>query len=364
MGWDSTDDSFDLSTYLREVAAECSPTCCSATASSGPARSSPTPGRESSSDRGTGYSRRSRSGTTSGPSTGGPGGGSWTSSPGDSPARTSAPPEMGPESRASEAAFGEKWQELFVRYDRDSSSWRTHQCLWDEALPWSSVTLPNAGTMRSGFVYQPRRSFSISEILPFTTSATGSGSSRKLPTPCAMEPEKNLESFEAKRALPRSQRGGGHGPNLATALKKLPTPNQRDWKDTGPAQGNRKSPNLGTVVHRKLPSPRAQEPGSTSEGYGIGLAELLEQKSEKARRRKLPTVTQTDARRGVESQEARLRRGAHTGVTLNDALQAPGGSLNPPWVEWLMGWPIGWSDSEPLEMDRFRSWLRLHGGLF
>ncbi len=23
-----------------------------------------------------------------------------------------------------------------------------------------------------------------------------------------------------------------------------------------------------------------------------------------------------------------------------------GGSLNPPWVEWLMGWPIGWTDCD------------------
>ena len=30
--------------------------------------------------------------------------------------------------------------------------------------------------------------------------------------------------------------------------------------------------------------------------------------------------------------------------------------------EWMMGWPVGWSALEPLAMDRFRLWLRLHGG--
>lgn len=30
--------------------------------------------------------------------------------------------------------------------------------------------------------------------------------------------------------------------------------------------------------------------------------------------------------------------------------------LNPAWVEWLMGWPIGWTDLKPLEMDKFLSW--------
>jgi hypothetical protein len=38
-----------------------------------------------------------------------------------------------------------------------------------------------------------------------------------------------------------------------------------------------------------------------------------------------------------------------------------GGPLNPMWVEWLMGWPLGWTDLKPLEMDKFRAWLRSHG---
>ena len=39
------------------------------------------------------------------------------------------------------------------------------------------------------------------------------------------------------------------------------------------------------------------------------------------------------------------------------------GQLNPSWVEWLMGWPIGWTDLKPLETDRFRS-VQLWHGLF
>lgn len=37
-----------------------------------------------------------------------------------------------------------------------------------------------------------------------------------------------------------------------------------------------------------------------------------------------------------------------------------GGHLNPEWAEWLMGWPIGWTDLRPLAMDRSQSWLRAH----
>lgn len=39
-----------------------------------------------------------------------------------------------------------------------------------------------------------------------------------------------------------------------------------------------------------------------------------------------------------------------------------GGHLNPEWVEWLMGWPIGLTDLKPLETARFREWQQQHGG--
>ncbi len=39
-----------------------------------------------------------------------------------------------------------------------------------------------------------------------------------------------------------------------------------------------------------------------------------------------------------------------------------GGTLNPPWIEWLMGWPIGWTDLRPLGMGKFRQWLRRFAG--
>lgn len=35
----------------------------------------------------------------------------------------------------------------------------------------------------------------------------------------------------------------------------------------------------------------------------------------------------------------------------------------PSRVEWLMGWPIGWTALAPLATDRFRQWLHSHGAL-
>jgi hypothetical protein len=36
-------------------------------------------------------------------------------------------------------------------------------------------------------------------------------------------------------------------------------------------------------------------------------------------------------------------------------------SINPNLYEWLMGWPQGWTDLKPLEMDKFHKWQQLHG---
>lgn len=37
------------------------------------------------------------------------------------------------------------------------------------------------------------------------------------------------------------------------------------------------------------------------------------------------------------------------------------GKVNPVNQEWLMGWPIGWTASEPLATDKFQSWQQQHG---
>lgn len=35
-----------------------------------------------------------------------------------------------------------------------------------------------------------------------------------------------------------------------------------------------------------------------------------------------------------------------------------GGSLNSDWVEWLMGWPSGWTRFDPLSVEEFEKWKR------
>jgi hypothetical protein len=65
-----------------------------------------------------------------------------------------------------------------------------------------------------------------------------------------------------------------------------------------------------------------------------------------------PTPTKRDWKSGTGDQG----RPGHA-LPLSSAI---GGQLNPPWVEWLMGWPIGWTDLKPLETDRFHKWPNSH----
>jgi hypothetical protein len=71
-----------------------------------------------------------------------------------------------------------------------------------------------------------------------------------------------------------------------------------------------------------------------SDGDGLATAVL-----------KCATPTARDWRSGKASEETHARNAR----PLSEQI---GGSLNPTWVEWLMGWPLGWTDLKPLAMDR------------
>jgi DNA (cytosine-5)-methyltransferase 1 len=67
-----------------------------------------------------------------------------------------------------------------------------------------------------------------------------------------------------------------------------------------------------------------------------------------------PTPRASDFK-GATSAEAMSKaaaRGFNPNLPEATAASVGGGKLNPTWVEWLMGWPLGWTDSKPLEMDK------------
>ena len=76
-----------------------------------------------------------------------------------------------------------------------------------------------------------------------------------------------------------------------------------------------------------------------------------------------PTPQASDNRdRGNAATPAIARRiKAGKQVMLSMTVSTESGRLNPEWVEWLMGWPIGHTDLRPLGMARFREYVQQHG---
>lgn len=113
--------------------------------------------------------------------------------------------------------------------------------------------------------------------------------------------------------MPRANKVGGYSspgfrPTLEQkVLQLLPTPRASEWKGCGPKgsksqQHWNKKKYLEGVVKEMLPTPQAR-----------------------------------DYRTGQTSRWEDPRRSRN----LNDKV---GGKLNPTWVEWLMGYPLGWTD--------------------
>lgn len=105
-------------------------------------------------DRMTAYSRLSRFGMTYEPLTDDRGAALLTWYLEASRARTFQPQEKAPALTAPAPASGGKCTELSMKYDRNSHSWKTHLCLWEEDLPESSVTLPASGMMLHGVCWE------------------------------------------------------------------------------------------------------------------------------------------------------------------------------------------------------------------
>ena len=84
---------------------------------------------------------------------------------------------------------------------------------------------------------------------------------------------------------------------------------------------------------------------------------------------KWPTPTRRDYKgaNGFIRTQEKLANGerAHMGQLPNAVQQsmgkAIGGTLNPAFSEWLMGWPLGWTDLKPLEMGKSPSAQPQHG---
>jgi len=109
-------------------------------------------------------------------------------------AKTSPQPEREQESTGSGQECGEKWQGSFTKYDPDSSSWRTHQCLFQEESTEYLGTWPKWGLMRDGECWE-RTPLDI----PITELEFG-----WLPTPVASDWKGGCKAIRKDTGKPRT----------------------------------------------------------------------------------------------------------------------------------------------------------------
>ena len=385
-----------------------------------PSKSTPTPQAYWSPGRTTDTCPRFRSGMMCEPLTAGRGADVLTSYLEAFPVRTSAKRGRGRGSKGKGRDCGRSSRGSFAMYVPASRSWRTHQGSLAGGYIEFSEIWPKWGMTRSGAAWRLKTPSGLMALRPLITNGNGSGSqlrmptasasdgsrggvitdnmtgvslaqavnsSVRVPTPCSMEPVKNAEHLAAVQSQPRSVRGGGKGPNLATYVaaaqtKRFPTPRAMDGShgavsatETTAARVETGQANLAEFVVESLrvPTPHGFSPDGKSNGpSGNELGRAVNRlgtptASCKVRSRqfiegralspqetfRIPTPTvQDSACNGSQSQSQRNY------PPLNSVI---GGSLNPEWVEWLQGWPIGWTDLRPLATDRFQEWQRLHG---
>jgi len=230
---------------------------------------------------------------------------------------------------------GLPWRHCFAVYSRRSSSWKTPLSSSTRASPQSSPTWPHAGGMRSGMCFRRPRAErrtsakGFSSWLPTPTVTRnggnrGGGSSRTGPYRRSLDTMASTGLWPTPGANPRdatARRYRRGNPNLAASVQarqgRWPTPQAKDWRSgkVSAQTRNRNSRPLNEAVHWATP---------TMHGNW---------------NRKGASATSCD---GLATQA--------------------GGQLNPAWLEWLMGWPIGWTESEHSATESYRRWLAAHSG--
>ena len=164
--------------------------------------------------------------------------------------------------------------------------------------------------------------------------------------------------------------GSMHSVTLAQAVQMWPTP--RANSGTGAGTHGDGGLDLQTAVARATwPTPKAQEPGWTLPGAttedgktpdpnrrvvkgGVvrtwGLQQAVDARSlwPTPRAGKPGGFASPDHNPTLEQAVRGVPRGT-------DCRGLTGGQLNPTWVEWLMGWPLGWTALDSAETALFRS---------
>jgi len=354
-------------TYLQAQGAESSAECFSDIDPSVRSRLSLTAANCSCSGSGTESCPGFPFGTTCGHSTESPGLESSMSFAADSRAKILALPEREQESTANDPGYGAKWPESLAKFDLVTSSWRTRQLSFLEDSGECLATFPKWGSMHGGELF--RRPTPV-----LRTCEKGSGF---WPTPKASIDGTSEKTLEMVRA-------GTAEKSLMRVVKMpdlWPTPEaakaNNDISLTCSRDGRATPNKLGwAVAAHRWPTPRTQmtrkvQVRNVQNGHKSNLEEVVAIRGNPSHSQPTATTTETGLFADLNTPKNRdwkgqSQRGIHGPMdslaNLDQGDGTPiGGQLNPTWVEWLMGWPLGWTDLKPLETDRFRQWLRSHG---
>ena len=212
--------------------------------------------------------------------------------------------------------FGLSIGELLTIYDPDSRSWKMSECLFTGDYARYSAAFPKSGIMRNGRIYAqatwaPRTGGKESGLWRTPNAGDGehggpnardSGGALHLTAQVARFPTPQV--FDATCGDLKGKEYNGetrHAMKLIQAVKRFPTPHSNCH--TGSGRRGDGGENLQTAV-MNFPTPRANKPeGYSSNGFRPTLAQI------------------------VTGEDKPLH-----------------GQLNPTWVDWLMGYPIGWTD--------------------
>jgi hypothetical protein len=221
----------------------------------------------------------------------------------DSPARISALREREKAWKESEAVFFSRSSGLLARYDLHSSSWKTLQLSFLEGMSEFAGRWSNSGMIVGGKYY----------------------------------PLKKLEHHI-------TERGGGYWatPNTMDHLP-LRSKESLDRQFATTRKGRTKPANLREQVHPECwPTPTVcgnynRKGASKTSGDGLATAVGM-----------FPTPCARDWKDNGKS-PSEFRRESPSVATV------VGGKLNPPWVEWLMGVPLGHTELKLSVMGWFHS---------
>lgn len=130
------------------------------------------------------------------------------------------------------------------------------------------------------------------------------------------------------------------------------------------ADGSSSNRGLEASVNQTLrvPSPRAMDGShgavTRTDCVDRRVADGQANLAEYVLTQRVPTPCASEARQGFQDRSS-SKKGTQESLTTiiqgGPEIEA-GGSLNPDWVEWLMGWPIGWTRLEHLPAGVYADW--------